>query len=297
MMISLCADKGAPGVTTAALGLTMAWGRPVLLAEADPAGSDLPYRMKSASGETLALGTGLVSLGLSLRDRESSGDVRAHQQFINGGSAVLIGPAGPEQTEAIGASWSAVAETLWRNTDTDVIVDCGRLISDNAPTAHMLQRSDLTILVARSTAEGVAHLRHGLNVAARIINRGPTDHPAGGALQRLAVLMVNDPLLDTGKRSVAKEVYDVLQATPGLSQVPLLGVLPADAKGAAALRSIHSATLHKLPLMKALQHVIADLHSRADQLESFAQTGPSWSGDTGRFGMSDTMQRRRSPGA
>ncbi len=37
-MIALTSAKGAPGVTTTALALTLVWPRPVLLAECDPAG-------------------------------------------------------------------------------------------------------------------------------------------------------------------------------------------------------------------------------------------------------------------
>src|SRR3954463_12043197 len=41
MLIALCSAKGAPGVTTSGLALTLAWPRPVLLAELDPAGGDV----------------------------------------------------------------------------------------------------------------------------------------------------------------------------------------------------------------------------------------------------------------
>src|ERR1700733_5524315 len=44
-LIAVAADKGAPGVTTTALSLAAVWPRPVLLAECDPAGGDLVYRL------------------------------------------------------------------------------------------------------------------------------------------------------------------------------------------------------------------------------------------------------------
>ena len=44
-LIAVAADKGAPGVTTASVALAAVWPRPVLLAECDPAGGDLVYRL------------------------------------------------------------------------------------------------------------------------------------------------------------------------------------------------------------------------------------------------------------
>ena len=37
-LITLCSIKGAPGVTTTALAMTMTWPRPALLVEADSSG-------------------------------------------------------------------------------------------------------------------------------------------------------------------------------------------------------------------------------------------------------------------
>ena len=50
-LIVLAADKGAPGVTTAAVALGAVWPRPVLLAECDQAGGDLVYRLPGEGAE------------------------------------------------------------------------------------------------------------------------------------------------------------------------------------------------------------------------------------------------------
>ncbi|CAL9302083.1 hypothetical protein SUDANB51_04775 [Streptomyces sp. enrichment culture] len=42
-LTALAADKGSPGVTTAAVALAAVWPRRVLLAEADPVGGALVY--------------------------------------------------------------------------------------------------------------------------------------------------------------------------------------------------------------------------------------------------------------
>ena len=61
-LIVLAADKGAPGVTTAATALGAVWPRPVLLAECDPSGGDLAYRLPGEDGGVLNPGRGLLSL-------------------------------------------------------------------------------------------------------------------------------------------------------------------------------------------------------------------------------------------
>ena len=66
-LIAIAADKGAPGVTTACLALSLVWPRPVLLAECDPAGGDLVYRLPAAGGGQLDPGRGLLSLAVAVR--------------------------------------------------------------------------------------------------------------------------------------------------------------------------------------------------------------------------------------
>ena len=53
MLIAVAADKGAPGVTTTAVALAAVWPRPVLLAECDPAGGDIVYRLPGEGGDRL----------------------------------------------------------------------------------------------------------------------------------------------------------------------------------------------------------------------------------------------------
>jgi cellulose biosynthesis protein BcsQ len=66
-LIAIAADKGAPGATTTALALAAVWPRPVLLAECDPAGGDLVYRLPAADGGRLDQRRGLLSLAVAAR--------------------------------------------------------------------------------------------------------------------------------------------------------------------------------------------------------------------------------------
>jgi hypothetical protein len=43
VIVAVGADKGAPGVTTAALTLGMVWPTDRVVLEADPSGADLPF--------------------------------------------------------------------------------------------------------------------------------------------------------------------------------------------------------------------------------------------------------------
>ena len=50
MIVTLCSDKGSPGVTTLAVALGLVWPVPRLVLEADPAGGDLAFRMRHTDG-------------------------------------------------------------------------------------------------------------------------------------------------------------------------------------------------------------------------------------------------------
>ena len=50
MIVAVGADKGAPGVTTAALALGMVWPTDRVVLDADPSGADLPFRCALAAG-------------------------------------------------------------------------------------------------------------------------------------------------------------------------------------------------------------------------------------------------------
>ena len=48
MIVTVCADKGSPGVTTLATVLGLVWPGPRVVVEADTAGSDLSFRLRPA---------------------------------------------------------------------------------------------------------------------------------------------------------------------------------------------------------------------------------------------------------
>src|SRR5260370_24563239 len=90
-LIAVAADKGAPGVTTAWVALAAVWRRPVLLAECDPAGGDIVYRLPGAGGTRLDPRRGLLSLAVAARHGLQPDQVWEHTQKLHGGLDVLAG--------------------------------------------------------------------------------------------------------------------------------------------------------------------------------------------------------------
>src|SRR5262245_25103143 len=90
-LIAVAADKGSPGVTTSSVALAAVWPRPVLLAECDPAGGDLIYRLPAASGGQLDVRRGLLSLAVAARRGLQPQQVWEHTQKLHGGLDVLAG--------------------------------------------------------------------------------------------------------------------------------------------------------------------------------------------------------------
>ena len=281
MLIAVVADKGAPGVTTSALVLALGWPGPVLLAECDPAGADLPWRVDGAGGRPLVQGTGMVSLAMSGRGAPAGQHrVWEHVQHLEGGLPVLVGPPAPEQAEAMGGAWQLIAEqlaglvadgtgaaggTAGGTGGVDVVADCGRLLSRSSPAAAVVQRADLVVLVTRPTVSGVAHARHGVGVAARVLNDAAR---AGSGLDRVAVLVVDDPAAPGSRRAHRRQVGEVLAGSPGLQDVPVVGVLAHDPRTAAALAG-HGSTgrgLDRSPLLRSAREAATALMAHVHEL-------------------------------
>ncbi|MFI7417514.1 hypothetical protein [Nonomuraea sp. NPDC049684] len=162
-LIVLAADKGAPGVTTAATALAAVWPRPVLLAECDPAGGDLAYRLPAADGGVLNPGKGLLTLGATARRGLEPAQIHQHTQKIIGGLDVLAGLTHGEQAAGLTWLWGPLGRSLAAIPDADVIADCGRLGS-HPQLADLLAEAEQVLLLTRATLDHVAHLRERLQI-------------------------------------------------------------------------------------------------------------------------------------
>ncbi len=255
-VIALAADKGSPGVTTAALALAAVWPRPVLLAECDAAGSDLPYRLPGQGGQPLAQDHGVVSLASAVRGSADPQVVWEHTQKLAGGLPVLVGPSFPEQSAAMAGAWAPIAGMLADLEGTDVIADCGRVLGET-PVLPVLRRAALIALVARDSVDGVAHLRHALMAVPRAVNAHASS-PGGSVLARTVVLLVADR---RRARHAAGQVRQVLAAAPGFGEVPVL-VLADDPDAAAGLAGQWGRRLDRSALIASARIVAQAAYSQ-----------------------------------
>jgi hypothetical protein len=187
-VIALMSGKGSPGVTTAALAMTLAWpqtveptnstsshtARPttadeptrstsgvssVVMVDADPAGCGTgPGFFRGAVPEGAGLTALLASTGMS----NSGVDLLATAVALDATQRRLLVPGFADAAQAATPTsiWPLLSQALAETAgdDVDVLVDVGRLDSANAP-APLLDAADLIAVVARSSLASVAGAR------------------------------------------------------------------------------------------------------------------------------------------
>lgn len=260
MLVSIASAKGAPGASTSAHVLAAVWPRPVLLAELDPAGSDLVYRLRAQGGAPLDGDRGLVSLAAAVR-RDPNAAVDEHLTVVEGGLEVLVGLARPDQATAIGAGWSALATSLRRRGD--VIADVGRL-GPGAPSLGVALSSDLTVMVVRPGVENYGHLRERLAwVTGEVSHRSERT--------RLAVIVI----APWKNRHEADDLGRLLGA--GGMDVPVLGILAEDRGAADALAGRRARPLGRTLLVRSartLAEAVAGSRAPGGQEGTASTTAP-----------------------
>ena len=153
-LVMVASVKGAPGATTAALALAATWPRPAVLAELDPDGGDLRYRLDAADGRPLEPQHGLLGFAADVMEAP---DVLDHLQQLPGGLEVLVGLPTADDSEAVHRRWAPVGALLEATPGRDVIADCGRMHPLN-PTEELFPYASALLLVTRPTVDGVGHL-------------------------------------------------------------------------------------------------------------------------------------------
>jgi len=245
-LIVLAAGKGAPGVSTAATVLAGVWPRAALLAECDPAGGDLLFRLPVEDGAPLAVGRGIISLATACRTGAPP-QVMAHAQQAAGGLPVLFGPAHPGQAGAIAGCWPMLATAFSDLAGVDVLADCGRL--EPQPTiGPLLAAAGLVVLVCRAEAAGVWHTRHAIELLRR---QSPALAAAGDG--RLVALPVGEP----------RAAADAASALHGWA--PVCGRLARDRAGAGGVGGGRSRRLQRSPLVvsaRTTAHVLDERLAR-----------------------------------
>ncbi|MBO2452056.1 hypothetical protein J4573_33560 [Actinomadura barringtoniae] len=265
-LIALAADKGAPGVTTAAVALGAVWPRPVLVAECDQAGGDLVYRLPAAapgdqggSGGMLNPSRGLLSLAATARRGLRPDQIAEHCQRLVGGLDVLVGITGAEQAQGMTWLWSPLGRAFAGLSPVDVLADCGRL-GAGSPLNDLLREADMVVLFTRATLEQVAHLRE--RVAAL------TDDLRGGP--PIGVIVLADPRdfrasiaeVDRIVAAGAQQRRSAVETGPPPPPVQVLGGLALDPKGAELLGGSWGGRLDRSLLIRSAREVAGELVSR-----------------------------------
>jgi hypothetical protein len=243
VLIAVAADKGAPGVTTTAVALAAVWPRPVLLAECDPAGGDLVYRLPGEGGDRLDPRRGLLSLAVAARRDLQPSQLWAHAQKLRGGLDVLLGVTSAEQGAGLEPLWGPVGSVLAGLPQADVIADCGRLGPDGAHY-DLLAHAAAVVLVTRPSLGEVVRLRDRAAAVSLAV------HQRGGQDARVGVLVVAD------HRAFSRALAEVGQV---LGAVSMLGGIAFEPRSAELLRGEWGGRLDKSLLIRTAREVAGQL--------------------------------------
>jgi hypothetical protein len=217
-IVALCSAKGSPGVTTTGLTFCLSWSRRTILAECDPAGGDILAGFLQAA---ITPDRGVEKLAAAaMRDRLAADfwgqliDLEAPR----GVRLLLPGVNDPSRAGGLNYTWQQLGEyfaTLENGEPGfDVIVDCGRLVTANAPTP-LLHRADVVLLVARTNLPSLSAAA----VAAVHVRADLAEH--GGA-DALGLVVIGDGSYRAG------EIASAFASVPGGVEIPVIASLPDD---------------------------------------------------------------------
>src|SRR6266487_3906785 len=258
-LIAIAADKGSPGVTTTSVALAAVWPRPVLLAECDPAGGDIVYRLPGDGGERLDSRRGLLSLAVAARRGLRPHQVWEHVQKLRGGLDVLTGVTSAEHGAGLEALWGSVGAVLAALPQADVIADCGRIGVDG-PYYDFLAHAAAVVMITRATLGEVVRLRERVAAVATAVHR------RGRPGARAGVVVIAD---HRHFNSALAEVGQALQQARAPAIV--LGGLADEPKSADLLGGEWGGKLDKSLLIRTAREIAAHL---AEQLPTNSQSAP-----------------------
>lgn len=267
-LIVVAGDKGSPGVTTASVALAASWPRRALMAECDPHGGDLVYRLAADHGGPLDPNRGLLSIAIAARRGFEASALPQHVQRITGGLEVIVGLGTAEQSAAVSGHWPQLGRCFDHYAaiphGADVIADCGR-VGPDSPTLELMPYAALVLLIARADAEQVAHVRDRVNGLSNRLH-GNQGSSASVARPPIGVVLIAPP---KEARRAAGQVGELLSVTAGGGEV--LGVIADDADGAAALNGRGRARVDKSLLIRSARDVALSVTRRYGLLNVTSQ--------------------------
>ena len=192
-VLALTSAKGAPGVSTAALAMTLLWPRPALLVEADPAGSSV---LAGYLRGTVDHSRGLLGLAMAHRHGELREALWTQTVALTSSAPgvekrwLLPGISDAAQGASTAGLWGPLAALLASLADNgvDVLIDAGRAGAAQPPTP-LLRQADLVLLVLGSSLPAVAAARARLSLLAEELAL-PSE--ADSTQSRLRLLLVGE---------------------------------------------------------------------------------------------------------
>lgn len=225
MIVSVCADKGSPGVTDLATVLGLVWPGKRVVLEADCAGADLPFRMRHADGDRLLdAQPSVLALAADSRGPLPAGGLARYAQPTTLGVPVVAGALSAEGFGPMARLWPRIADVAatWEGT---TIADLGRYQPGNV-AVPLARASTTVLLLARADLAGLYHLRE--RVAELAASLGDP------AQERNPVAVVVRARAGAAGRAVVEQVRQVLEAAG--SPVPVAGLFAEDPAAIALLR-------------------------------------------------------------
>jgi hypothetical protein len=256
-LIVLASDKGSPGVTTTAVALAGVWPRRAILAECDPSGGDLVYRTSTEGGAPLNPNIGMLSLATTARHGLSPNQLEQHLQRLQGGLELVTGLATGDQSAGLTGLWPTLGRAFAALPEADVIADCGR-VEASGPALELMAAASLVVLIARTSAEQIAHVRdRALSLLQRVGNGGTSSTAGGGLGVPIGVVLIVDPKL----RARATGQVDELLRNSGLP-VRVIGTIADDPDGAQLINGRGRGRLDRTMLIRSTREVALDLYTR-----------------------------------
>lgn len=226
MILSICADKRSPGVTTTAVALSVMWPGERVLLEADPSGGDLSLRLRTPQGEHVPPDRSVTSLAADAREGLPAGALARYALHTSLAFPVLLAPMSAEGFEPMARLWPQVAAAAhaWPGT---VIADLGRLQLRHASSPVAAASTTVLLLTRADTSEELFHVRQRAHELAARLGQGPHGRSP------LVVAVLAPP---RQARAQAGEVQQALAAQATTSTIPVIGCVAHDERAVEALR-------------------------------------------------------------
>lgn len=253
--VVVCADRGAPGATTAALALGTAWPTPgpALVVEADPYGGAIPLRCNTTrrrewvpeSPTVLAAAAAAVAS----RGVPSGEVVTQYAHRFSDRVQVVVGHRVAEQARGI-SDWGPLGQAL-RAVGGPVIVDVGR-IHAASPSMKIAASAHIVVLVARGDVPDV------LNMRARLEALVPALAEERGRPPVVVPVLLTPRTAGAGQVSQLRTVLADSEVAPCIAD---MGFIAWDPAGVELLEAGETGekTLGRRPLLRSAQVLAGQL--------------------------------------